>query len=298
MAKSTYKIPASIDRSFVDHEITVPFLGFQSNRMPIKQLLALVSGAVFIIWSASSTFIKHSGVLMLCLYVLWALLALIYLSSLTKTKELRATSVPAAMAYIPKSARYITTRQNSDPSDFYSIVGIDEIKDNGQIKFAGGAYGHMYLVVGSASNLLFDEDRSMIINRVDSFWRKVPTPAEFIFLTNKEPQRVHTQVANLERDNLNLRLRDPDLLELQNEKYEILTEHVGAGFTSIHQYVLIKGKSAETLRQAQTVLASEVESSSLMIKEATMLDRSETIDVLSILYQSVDRDPLQNLSSN
>jgi hypothetical protein len=72
---------------------------------------------------------------------------------------------------------------------------------------------------------------------------------------------------------------------LQDEQYDILTGHVGGRFTSIHQYVVLKGKSADALRQAHLVLQAEVEGSSLMIKEVTLLGRDECYQVLRVLYQ-------------
>lgn len=194
----------------------------------------------------------------------------------------------------PPKARHVFTRRSSNPSDFYSIVGIDGIDDDGRIHFSDGGEGQIYLVVGSASYLLFDEDRIGILDRVDSFWRKVDTTCEHSFITTKEPQRIYHQVANLERRNQALQVRDPDLVELQNEQYDILARHVGGQFTSIHQYLLLKGKSADALRRGHLVLQAEVEGSSLMVKEVTMLDREEAESMLRVFYQGID-DELPDL---
>lgn len=292
MAKLSYKLPASINRSFLDHEITLTKGGWASRPSPMKQLFFLGGGGLVILWGASSTFIKHASPSFIALFVIWGLASVIYFGGMTKTKELRAMTIPALLAYVPKSARNIYTRRSSNPSGFYSIVGIDRIDDDGLIKFADGGYARVYLVVGSASYLLFDEDRVGILDRVDAFWRKVDTSCEWSFITTKEPQRIYHQVANLERRNQALEIRDPDLIELQNEQYDILTQHVGGKFTSIHQYLLLKGKSEDALRRGHMVLQAEFERSSLMIKEATMLDREETEQMLRVFYVGVDDDPL------
>lgn len=292
MAKSVYKIPAPLNRSFLDHEIGFNVGGFQVKPSPMKQILFIGGGLLVTLWAATTTFIKSAEITWIVLFVLWALIAVFYLGGLTKTKELRFMTVPALLAYLPKKARFVLTRRNSDPSDFHSIVGIEEIDDSGEITFSDGGVGRVYLVVGSASYLLFDEDRAAILNRVDNFWRKVPTTCEYSFITTKEPQRIYRQVANLERRNRALDVRDPDLLELQNEQYDILTQHVGGKFPSIHQYVLLKGRSADALRQGALVLQAEVESSSQMIKELTMLDRDETHQMLRVLYQGSPNDHL------
>src|SRR5699024_12063438 len=139
---------------------------------------------------------------------------------MTKTKELRIMTVPSLLAYLPKTSRKVYTRRDSNPSGFYSIVGVETIDEDGRIHYSDGSQGQVYLVVGSASYLLFDDDRVDILDRVDAFWRKVETTCEFNFITTKEPQRIHHQVANLERRNQNLEIRDPDGIALRNEWYE------------------------------------------------------------------------------
>lgn len=288
--KDSYSVPTSIDRSFLDHEITLSSNGFNAKPSPIKQLLFFAGGALVILWAATVTWIKDSGWAFIALFVIWALIALVYFGGLTKTKELRIMTVPALLAYLPKDARRVITRRSSNPSAFASITGIDGITEDGRIDFSDRTVGQAYLVVGSASYLLFDEDRTAILNRVDAFWRKVEPSCEFIFITTKEPQRIYRQVASMEERNRALIVRDPDLLELQNEQYDILTQHVGNRYTSIHQYLVLRAKSMDALRRAHNILRSEVEGSSLMIKEATVLDRDETEAMLRTLYQGIDEE--------
>ncbi|MFF3127054.1 hypothetical protein ACFVRD_33185 [Streptomyces sp. NPDC057908] len=297
MAKMTYKVPSSLNRSFLDHEITLSKGGWAAKPSPIKQLLFFGGGVLALLWVSTSTFVASSGPVPITLFVIWGLAVIIYFGGLMKTKELRIMRVPSLLAYLPSKARHVFTRRSSNPSDFYSIVGIDGIDDDGRIHFSDGGEGQVYLVVGSASYLLFDEDRIGILDRVDSFWRKVDTTCEHSFITTKEPQRIYHQVAKLERRNQALQVRDPDLVELQNEQYDILTRHVGGKFTSIHQYLLLKGKSADALRRGHLVLQAEVEGSSLMVKEATMLDREEAEPMLRVFYQGID-DELLNLKAS
>lgn len=288
MAKSWYKVPSSLNRSFLDHEIALSKGGWAAKASPLKQLFFYGGGGLAVLWAATSTFISSSGPVFITLFVIWGLAVVIYFGGLTKTKELRVMTVPAFLSYAPPKSRHVFTRRSSNPTDFYSIVGIDRIDEDGRIHFADGGQGQVYLVVGSASYLLFDEDRVSILDRVDSFWRKVDTNSQWIEITTKEPQRIYHQVENLEMRNRELEIRDPDLIELMNEQYDILTGHVGGKFPSIHQYWLVKAKSADALRKSHNVLQAEVEGSSLMIKEATMLDREETEPMLRVFYQGVD----------
>lgn len=295
MAKMGYKVPAALNRSFLDHEIALSQGGWTARPSPIKQLLFFGGGGLVVMWVATSTFVSQSGFACTALWVIWGLVAVAYFGGMTKTKELRAQTIPALLAYAPKNARKVLTRRSSNPSDFYNIVGIDTIDEDGRIHYADGSEAHVYLVVGSASYLLFEEDRVAILDRVDAFWRKVDTHCEWVTITTKEPQRIYHQVASAERRNRALEIRDPDLIDLQNEQYSILTEHVGGKFSSIHQYLLLKGRSADALRRGHQVLQAEVEGSTLMIKEITMLDREETEAMLGVFYQGItdDFDKLQ-----
>ncbi|MFB7918950.1 hypothetical protein [Streptomyces sp. NPDC056061] len=297
MAKASYKVPASLNRSFLDYEITLSKGGWAVRPSPIKQLLFFGGGVLALLWLTTSTFIASASAVFIALFVIWGLAVIIYFGGMTKTKELRAMNVPALLAYVPTRARYVSTRRSSNPSDFSSLVGIDGIDKDGRIHFSDGGKGQIYLVVGSASYLLFNEDRIGILDRVDAFWRKVDTNCEWAVITTKEPQRIYHQVATLERRNQALEVRDPDLIELQNEQYDILTQHVGGKFTSIHQYLLLKGKSAEALRRGHMMLQAEVEGSALMIKDATVLDRDEAEPMLRVFYQGID-DELLSLKAS
>ncbi|MEU7155988.1 hypothetical protein AB0A98_06025 [Streptomyces chrestomyceticus] len=297
MAKPSYKVPSSLNRSFLDHEVTLTKGGWAAKPSPIKQLLFFGGGILALLWCSTSTFVASSGPVAITFFVLWGLAAIAYFGGLMKTKELRIMRVPAFLAYLPRKARHVFTRRTSSPADFHSIVGIDGIDGDGLIHFSDGGEGRIYLVVGSASYLLFDEDRIRILDRVDSFWRKVETTCEHNFITTKEPQRIYHQVANLEQRNQALQIRDPDLIELQNEQYDILAQHVGGKFPSIHQYLLLKGKNAGALRKGHQVLQAEVGGSALMIKEATMLDREEVEPMLRVFYQGVDDELLRPKAS-
>jgi hypothetical protein len=297
MAKTFYKVSTSINRSFLDHEITLSKGGWAAKPSPIKQLFFVGGGLLALLWAATSTFVSDAAPAIVVLFVIWGLAVIIYFGGLTRTKELRVMTVWALLAYAPSRARHVFARRSSDPSDFHSIVGISEVEEDGRIHFADGGEGQIYLVVGSASYLLFDEDRIAILDRVDSFWRKVDTTCEWAFITTKEPQRIFHQVANLERRNQALEVRDPDLVELQNESYDILTQHVGGKFTSIHQYLLLKGRSADALRRGHLVLQAEVEGSALMIKEVTALSRDGAVSMLRVFYQGVDDELLPLRSS-
>jgi len=122
------------------------------------------------------------------------------------------------------------------------------------------------------------------LNRVDAYYRKIDQSYELIWLTTKEPQRVERALAQLERRNLALEVRDPDLFALLDEQASILTEYVGSRFNSIHQYLIIKADNEEALRRGHALLQSEVEESHLMIKACVQLDRNGFLDMSRAVF--------------
>lgn len=292
MAKKRYALPVSLDRNFMDHEIRLELGGFIARPMPIKQILVMVVLSAVTLWAVMSTGLKTAGLGWNVLFVAWGLTMAAYLSSLTPTKDLRLLMVPVLAAYLPPAARNVSTRRFDAPTPFYGICTIRAIAEDGTVEFTDNGFGRFYHVVGSASYLLFDEDRDAILDRVDAFWRKIDPGVEVAVVTTREPQRVWHQVRYLEERNQRLSVRDSDLLDLQDEQYDVLVHHVGGRYASIRQYVLVRTQSADALRRGHLLITAEADQSSLMFKELHSLDRSETEIVLQILYRGVETESL------
>ena len=284
MAKSVFKIPTSLDRSFLDHEIALAGGGWQMRPVPTKVILFWLASIMVLFWVCTSTFVSSANGGLIFLVVVWWLAATAFFGQYSKTKEMRFSSLPALVEYVPRSARRVVTRRGSDPTPFSSVSALKNVDKTGYIEWLDGTVGQAYLVVGSASVLVFEEDKKAILHRVDSFWRKVDTDVEFIWITTKEPQRVYRQLGNLELLNRGLENRDPELFELLDERYSILKDYVGGQFNSIQQYLVLKAENLESLRRAHTLVKAEVEASSLMIKQATMLGAEDLYEMLRTIY--------------
>ncbi|PDQ35475.1 MAG: hypothetical protein B5766_05245 [Candidatus Lumbricidophila eiseniae] len=284
--KPSYKIPNSLDKSFLDQEITLSKKGIV-KAIPLKVIIFYLVSVIGLFWVVGSTFVKEADFIWVFLLVLWWILATVFFGRCSKTKELKAKGLPTLINYLSKSNRKLITRSASNASGFYSITGIKAVDSEGGIRFADGTLGQAYLVVGSASILVFEADKQAIINRVDSFYRKIETGTEYIWVTTKEPQRVYRQLASLERKNLALQMRDPELFALLDEQANILTDYVGSRFNSIHQYLVIKSGNDETLRRAHALLQSEIQDSSLMIKNCTILDGKGFLEMARGVYAEV-----------
>lgn len=287
MSKTSYKIPVDLDQSFADMEISLQAGdGVGPKPMPMKVIFFALCSALVCFWCVMNTFIGTGPTWAVVMFVvLWIILSVL-LIRYDATKQMYVQMVPALLGYIPKSARHVVTRSNSRANEFYGISNIKDInKKTGLVTFADDTYGYFYRVVGSASILVFDDDKAAILRRVDSFYRKFTTDAEIIYMTVKESQKVYRQVANLKRRYDNLEIRDPDLIALANEQFGILKNHVGGSFRSIHQYMILKADSKEALTLAKNVLQSEVENSSLMIKQCTPLYGNDIYDLLRMIFR-------------
>jgi len=283
--KESYSIRNSLDKSMLDQEIALS-KSAHVRPFPIKVVLFYLASMLILFWVISSTFIRDSSLTVIVLLVVWWVLATLYFGRYSKTKELRFSGVPALLSYLPKVSRRVLTRRSSNASAFYSVAGVKDVDGDGRVVFSDGTVGQAYLVVGSASVLVFEADKRAIVNRVDSFYRKIEQSVELIWLTTKEPQRVDRALANLERRNLALEVRDPELFALLDEQADILVNHVGTRFNSIHQYLVIKAENDEALRRAHALLQSEVADSSLMVKSCTVLDRSGFLEVGKKLFSN------------
>lgn len=290
MAKERYIVPVSLDRTILDHELTLSSNAMRLKPLPMKVIFAYIGSITVLMWLLTGTPLKGASFGYLVLISVWWIAATAYFAAYSKTKEMRGEMIMALIDYLPKTARKVLTRSDSSPGQFHSIVGIKEVDEKtGFITYADGMVGQAYAVVGSASCLLFDQDRDAILNRNDRFYRKLEPGVEWVFITTKEPQRVHTQIATLEKRNRRLspKARDPELVALMDEQYQSLKSYVGASFFSIHQYLILIARNEEDLRKAHNLLDSEAGDSSLMFKEVTMLTYDETMDLLRTHYGPV-----------
>lgn len=289
-AKDSYHIPYGLDQSYLDMTISLNSKdGTVGKVLPAMVVVSYIVSFLACLACLTKTFIgsMSSSPQKVLFVVLWVALTIV-LTSFDGTRRMNLQRIMSLLNYLPKRARYVYTRSNRDAIPFYNIAFIKGIDDDGLIIYEDDTYGYWYRVVGSASILLFDADRDMIITRVDNFYRKWDCDSEITFVTSKEAQKVYRQVANLSRRYENLKNDDPDLRNLAEEQFHILRDYVGAEFKSIHQYMLVKSKNKEALRVATSILQTEVENSALMIKQCVPLEKVDVEPLLASIYRKGD----------
>ena len=286
MSKQSYKIPASLDKSFVDMELAIQNKdGIGARPLPVKTILTVVCSILICAFAIFKTPVSVLPIPFIILFVIiWAALTIL-LCKKDKTNLMQMAMLPTLINYFAPGQKKLTTRSSEKANPFMNFVGVENVSDKGMLTFVDGSYGYVYRVVGSASILLFDQDRDAIIDRVDSFYRKIGTDCEIITVTSKESQKIYRQLAALQKRYNNMRFKDPDLKMLAEEQFDILKNHVGGTFKSIHQYMIIKADNKEALMTALSVFQSEYENSALMIRRCSKLKKDDVLDFLKSIYQ-------------
>lgn len=291
-----FKIPSGLNNSVLDKEVPIEFKSATTPPIPVRVLLYYIVTVSFVIWSLMQTFMGRGPAWLIALYVLLAVYSIIFFGTYSKTKEMRWQSVPALMRYAARESRRLRTRRTDDAGAFRRLVNIKDIESDGLIRFNDGGVGRMFVVVGNASRLLFDQDKAHILDRVDAFWKKADVNCEHIYITSKESQEVYHQVAALDRRNERLRVDDPELRELIAEQVEVLENWVAGTdrdkgislFNPIQQRLVIRSTNEEQLRLAVALLRDEARSSSLMFKSVTPLDRKGVERAMRMIYRGRD----------
>lgn len=289
MAKESYKIRASLDRSRIDRNISIPIsedMGVKS--LYLGSLLFGIGGVLSLMAIMSYTFMKNASLPVKSFFSVFYLLMVGFCAYYTKFKELSIVQVKDFLEYIPRRSRIVKTGFGGDIKNFASITGITNFdKKTGIVQFYDGGYGVVYSVVGSASRLLFEKDQNLILDAVNNFYTKLPFNVEMITFTTKEAQKVYAQAYYLEERYKKLKAfgGDDELLELLEEEYDILKNHVGKEYTSIHQYVMLRADNAPHLKAQLPLFERAMLSSQLVFKSVERLDSKDVQKLLGGVYK-------------
>lgn len=290
--KNRYKIPASLDTTHFDMEIALQNKeGIGLRPMPMRMLLVYVVGIIAAVWliTNAASPISHAGpVIQIVFGIVWAAFVM-FCGKVDKAHQMQIELIPALLNYLDKSNRMILTRHINNAVPFYNIANIESIDESGRIiKCTDGTYNIWYSVVGSASILLFPDDRDNILLKVDDFYKKIGPDCELIFMTAKEPQKVVRQKAHIVAQYKHLEYKDPDIDKLVKEQFNALHNFVGKEFKSLHQYMVVKGDSIESLTVIDNIIRSECEHSNLVFKSVTPLYQEDIVAALSTIYKEGD----------
>ena len=288
MAKQIYKVPTSLDMSYLDIEIALQDdSGAGLRPIPIKSIMIWCGSVMCLLIICLHSFIKEAGPVWMVLFgILW-LLATYFYGKPDGSGRLGISLVPVLLKYMPKKARQLKTRAGDNALDFMYLTGLSEkgIDKRNTIYWNDGTVGVGFRVVGTASILLFDEDRSAILDRVGNFYMKLDSDTQVIFDTTKEAQKVENQLRYTRLQFANRDVKNvPGLNKLYRERYDVLHDYVGERFPSIHQYMFVKCKNYEALERFMAMFYQETTNSSRMFKKTTLMTADDVYEYFGGLY--------------
>lgn len=288
MAKSVYKIPTDLSISYLDQEIGLSN-NSQAKPIQLRLLLSWLGSGFLGFWVLTQTFLKDAGPLLIAAFIAWWIAATVFYCRKDETQRLRLLGLADLPSYLPRRLRRVQVRSGSAAQHLLEITGVKRVEEPhrldepAMIVYRDGAVGHAYQVVGSASALLFEADKRLILDRVDAFYRKMDTSSEWLFVTLKRAQRVETQLRQLEQ----LRRRhqaEPPLVALIDRRITTLRDEVGRDYLSVQQYLIVRSDNRETLSRAHALVAMEAAESTLMLRSLAPLDTERTHEVLAELF--------------
>lgn len=281
MAKQRFKIPASLDVSYFDMEFHLKTKDGVGINQPVSAktvLFTLLAGFGWF-YLVFQTFISSSGIpLIIGFSIVWIILSILLIRP-DKTNRLGLELVLSMINYLPKSGRYVPVRMSDNVHPLQSLLNIRTIdEEDGRIQFLDGQIGHVYHVVGSASSLMFEQDKQMILDKVDNFYRKLPVEVEVIYDTVYEGHSVDEQLDSVKHDKQNLNVVSPGLDALLKEQHDILKFAINNhhGLTSLHQYLVVRAPSEAALTEFENLLIGDVEGEGLMFRLAKTLSYKES----------------------
>lgn len=280
MAKDVYKIPTSLDASYLDLEFNLQTKDGIGPKAPVNGKTLLLGLGAIIGWFyfMFKSPVGKGGIFVAGGFsVVWILLAVLLVKP-DKTKRHGFELIISMINYLPKRSRIAYVRLSNNVSVIQGITGVDYVDvEDGMVHFLDGTIGRVYEVVGTASVLMFDQDKVAILDKVDNFYRKLPVGVEIIYDTVKEAQRTDVQMRSAIEGYKDLKTKDPGLQKLYKERYDILKYGVGERFKSIHQYAIVKAPKEESLSEAESLILSDAENEGLMFKRAISLGYKDVI---------------------
>lgn len=288
--KNSYSIPYSLDSSYMDMEITIQNNdGIGLRPFPIKNILLVLAAFASGLMILFKSFVASGNLLQKVIFAAsWAGLCCLLLI-IGRTKQLGLEKIISLLNYLQPGSRFINTRSIAPANPFIKVCGFTHIDENGLIHYADGSLGLVFDIVGNASVLLFSNHKEAIVDRVDTFYRKMRPNTTYHYVTNSEAQNVYMQVAHMSRRKEKLTVHDPDLDAMIETNNHFLTNIIGNSYKSLHQYMIIQAPNHEKMNEALNIFYGESDNSELMFKFVEQLDGEEVEEFMKNIYAGVEK---------
>lgn len=292
MAKASYKIPDSIDKSSFDTEIYLKNKDGIGLNKPVTLFMLILwfVSALTLAYMYKITFLHSASAVDKVVFgILW-LAATGVLLTTDKTRRYGYNTFLSMLGYLPKTQRMIKPTKNDSIAMLRKVNGLGEIrKTDGLVQFwSDGTVGYVYRVVGNASALMFDHDKVAVVDTTANFLKQMGENVSIVFETGKEAQNVERQLQALtQRQKERLAKGEfisPGLNALNKQQYDVLKNHIGGSFKSLHQYMIIKAKNVEDLYETEMMVVNDLQTHRLMFKFCERLGYEGTVKYFQSIY--------------
>lgn len=283
-----------LDVSYFDMEFTLKSKQGVGLNKPVSLKTITFSLVATFLWFfvVFKTFLKSGGLFVLVGFTIaWIILSVLLVRT-DKTKRTGLELVLTAINYISKANRQVFVRSSDSVYALQRLSGVANVDpEDGLVHFVDGKIGHVYHVVGTASNLMFEEDKNAILDKVDSFYKKMPVNVEIIYDTIYEGHKVDEQVQAVIDDANNLKIDSKGLRVLLKERHDILAYviHNNDGLTSLHQYLIVRASSESALQEFENLIIGDVEHGGLMFRLVKTLNYEEVVDYFKSVLSPLEK---------
>lgn len=286
-----YGFRANLNDSLFD--TTIPIMTSSGEQITkreftIRTFLMIVFGIILLMIIETQTVIGHGGFGAVIFGVLWMWLVW-EVSQPLPTKKIAISYFLVLARYLPKRNRQMSFRSFAPAYGVSLLTGIQEngVSDRGVIRFLNNDIGRVFEITGSASRLMFDEDRTRVVNDARNFYRNINPTTTMIIDTLSSPQRVKTQVMAADWQLKHMTLNSQGLKQLLEHEKDALEEHVGHQFPMFHQYFVIRAVNEDEMNMFIQWLMQVMGSSSLYLKDIRPLDsKTEVVGYLHQLFSA------------
>jgi hypothetical protein len=130
MAKSVYKISASMDMSMLDNDLAIrSSTGVGLRPLPIKFVFGWIFSALILFWMVVSGPVSDMGIVFKILFVILWIITSVVLLKMDKSKTLGMARIPILMGYMPRAARRVPCRTDDNAGPFATITNLKSIDE-------------------------------------------------------------------------------------------------------------------------------------------------------------------------
>lgn len=283
MHRSTYTIRTSLNDSWWDLVINPSSNGIKRD-ITLRTFACIILASIVYIFLITKPTLLHAGLLSQVLFSISYFWIILWFVTPSKTQILGTHYVVVMFNYLFSGvSKHIVTRSNSKAMPVYTLFGIKEIQNDGQILYANDEVGVCLDVAGNASVLMFNEDKEAILDHTSKFFSNLPINSTIILDTSTSPQKIDKQMKAKESQKNNMVLKNSNLsklIDLQNTMLDFVSTHNN----TLHQFLWIRSSDIEEIKKVKEQLSMHARSANGYVSEYRQLKQEELIEYLSNVY--------------